>query len=262
VFAPGTLALLPFVLGRLIRLRRTDAAFLVTGLFSGGAWVLYSNSLLYTEVARALLLFYLTPLWSTLLARAFLGEPITLPRLLTIAMGIGGLLVILGFEGGFPLPRNAGDWLGLGSGMIWAGASVRFRRDGPIPVRDAVFAYFLGGTLLSLAAASFVASPPGAAAVGAALPALIAISVGFILPSMALIIFGSQRLSPGRVGILLMTEAVVGILSAAVLTAEPFGAREAIGAALIISAGLIDILWANPTPPAGRKKLDATEPAP
>lgn len=256
VFVPGTLALLPFMMRDARRLRRQGAAFLITGLCSGGAWVLYSNSLLFTEVVRALLLFYLTPLWSTLLARAFLGEPVTGPRLLTIAMGIGGLLVILGFEGGFPLPRNAGDWLGLASGMIWAAASVRFRGDGAVPVLDAVFAYFLGGTVLALAAALLVASPPSGAAIGAALPALLAVSVGFILPSMVLIIFGAQRLSPGRVGILLMTEAMVGAISAAVLTDEPFGAREAIGAALILSAGIVDILWAHPKP-APAKPLDA-----
>ena len=36
--------------------------------------VLYSVSMLYTDIVRAMLLFYLTPLWSTLLARLFLGE--------------------------------------------------------------------------------------------------------------------------------------------------------------------------------------------
>jgi drug/metabolite transporter (DMT)-like permease len=47
------------------------------------------------------------------------------------------------------------------------------------------------------------------------------------------------------VGILLMIEAVVGAASAALLTDEPFGAREAIGGTLVIAAGVVDILWAG-----------------
>ena len=245
VFAPGTIALAPFMARRLARYRRQNRAILLTGLFSGGAWVLYSNSLLYTDVVRSLLLFYLTPLWSTLLGRLVLGEPITPPRLLTIVMGIAGLVVILGFADGFPVPRNLGDWLSLVSGMVWAAASVRLRHQGTSPVPDALFAYFLGGSLLSLVAAALALAPPSAAQIVGSLPVLFAISVGFILPSMWLIIFGSQRLSPGRVGILLMIEAVVGAASAALLTDEPFGAREAIGGTLVIAAGVVDILWAG-----------------
>ena len=49
-------------------------------------------------------------------------------------------------------------------------------------------------------------------------------------------------LSPARVGILFMTEAVVGIASAAWLTDEPFGWREIAGTALIMGAGLVDVL--------------------
>lgn len=243
VFAPGALVLAPLALWRVRRAQRVGGTLLITGLFSGGAWVLYSDSLLFTEVVRALLLFYLTPLWSTLLARAFLGEPITPPRLVTIAMGLGGLVVILGFEGGFPLPRNAGDWLGLASGLVWACASVRLRGAPAVPVIDGVIAFFLGGAVLSAGAAVASGAPPQAWAIVEALPFLTAVSIGFIVPSMVLIIGGAQRLSPGRVGILLMTEAVVGTLSAALLSDEPFGLREIAGATLVIAAGAIDVLW-------------------
>ena len=50
---------------------------LLTGLVTGTAVVLYADGLVYTEVIRAMLLYYLTPVWSTLLARLFLKEPIT-----------------------------------------------------------------------------------------------------------------------------------------------------------------------------------------
>ncbi|MGH6718545.1 MAG: DMT family transporter, partial [Alphaproteobacteria bacterium] len=180
-----------------------------------------------------------------------LGEPITAARIATVALGVGGLVVILGFEGGFPLPRNAGDWLGLVSGMIWAAASVRLRRASEVPVTESVIAFFLGGTTLGLVAASLVGPAPPGGAVLDVLPLLVVVSVGFIIPSMALILAGNRRLSPVRVGILLMTEAVVGILSAAALSGEPFGSREIVGATLVIGAGVLDVLWVRSSPVGG-----------
>jgi drug/metabolite transporter (DMT)-like permease len=38
-----------------------------------------------------------------------------------------------------------------------------------------------------------------------------------------------------------MIEAVVGVVSAAILTNEPFGWREIIGGVLILGAGLLDV---------------------
>ena len=53
---------------------------------------------------------------------------------------------------------------------------------------------------------------------------------------MWLTIVGASRLDPGRVAILLMFEIIVGLTTAAALTDEPFGLREAIGAAFILAA--------------------------
>jgi len=49
-------------------------------------------------------------------------------------------------------------------------------------------------------------------------------------------------LSPGRVGMLLMVEVIVGMASAAILTDEQFGLRELSGTVLIISAGVVEVL--------------------
>jgi drug/metabolite transporter (DMT)-like permease len=51
-----------------------------------------------------------------------------------------------------------------------------------------------------------------------------------------LTMFGGSRLDPGRVSVLLMLEVVVGVASAAFLTNEAFGAREALAALLVTSA--------------------------
>ena len=51
-----------------------------------------------------------------------------------------------------------------------------------------------------------------------------------------LTMFGGSRLDPGRVAVLLMLEVVIGLASAAVLTHEPFGRREFVGAVFVLAA--------------------------
>jgi len=70
-------------------------------------------------------------------------------------------------------------------------------------------------------------------------------SLGDVAPALGLVwmpvvlwltMFGGTRLDPGRVAVLLMLEVVIALASAALLTNEPFGPREFIGAVLIVAA--------------------------
>src|SRR6185295_6931594 len=100
----------PFVLVLPIffwRWRETIAGGLwleLIGILSATGLVFYSLSMLYTDVIRAMLLFYLTPLWSTLLARIFLGEAITSLRWVALLLGFLGMLAIFKIDAGIPLP--------------------------------------------------------------------------------------------------------------------------------------------------------------
>jgi drug/metabolite transporter (DMT)-like permease len=63
-----------------------------------------------------------------------------------------------------------------------------------------------------------------------------------MLPICYLTIWPTTLLSPGRVGMLLMVEVIVGVASAAILTEDQFGLRELAGTLLIISAGVVEVL--------------------
>ena len=72
--------------------------------------------------------------------------------------------------------------------------------------------------------------------------ALFALLTGFfVLPMIWLTIWPATMLSPARVGLLLMTEVVVGLASAAAFSGEPFGWRESLGAALIVGAAVLEL---------------------
>ncbi len=237
----------PLAVLRWRRLLAGGRGLFLTAFVTALALVFYANALIFTEVVRAVLLVYLTPVWSTLFARAFLGEPITRLRLVSIALGIAGLLVILGVDKGFPLPSNLGDWLALAAGILWGLAAVRLRLDPGNEAEEITFLYFVLGSALALLTCALpdgrTGAVPSTETVLAVLPWLLPVLLLIVIPSSFLAVWGTRLLSPGLVGVLFMTEISVGAGSAALLTDEPFGLREILGVVLISSAGLLEAIW-------------------
>jgi drug/metabolite transporter (DMT)-like permease len=209
------------------------------GFIMAACIALYAEALLRGYVARVILLFYLTPVWSTLLGRAFLGDRITRARLVTIALGLIGMFVVFGIGTGLPVPQSAAEWMGLLSGFLWGWSMVALRRVEASEF-DKVFVQFVFlGALFVL-----FTLVPGGRAWTSPTPAVFVRGASWLLifglvwmPLVLwLTMFGGSRLEPGRVAVLLMLEVVIGLVSAAVLTHEPFGPREFVGAIFIVSA--------------------------
>jgi drug/metabolite transporter (DMT)-like permease len=171
-----------------------------------------------------------------------------------MALAALGLVVILGTAQGLPIPRSAGDWLALAAGICFAYASVRSNASGPTDVFSGAFAVTSGSLIASIAllvlAPSNVIGPwPGWPVVQATLPASAAIALLWFMPTNFVLLWATQRLPPARVGLLLMTEVVAGVVSAAALAGEPFGWQQGLGALLIIAAGVVDVLGRQPDSP-------------
>ncbi len=226
----------------------------VIGLLSGSAFTFYTVSLLMTEVVRSLLLFYLTPVWGTILGIAVLGERPGPGRVCAILLGLGGLLVILGLGNGWPLPRNGGDWLALLAGVLWAFASLKLYQMGNIAAQDQMLAFVSGGAVVSVLLLMFGGSQLGGALpVGVfldALPYAFLFSLYFA-PTLFLTLWPATILTPGRAGLLLMSEVVVGVFSAALFANEVFGFRELVGTLLITTAAAVEVLWRGSAAKAG-----------
>ncbi len=235
---------LPIALWRWRALLAGGWGLQLTGLVTGTAVVLYADGLVYTEVIRAMLLYYMTPVWSTLLARLILKEPITAVRWLAIALGFSGMLVIFGIDVGAPLPRNVGDWMALAGGFCWAIAAVRMRGDTKSSAIEFTSLHFLLGApvavLIALLPLAGAHELPDAATAAAVLPWLLPTPVIVVVTGSFAAMWGASRLNPGIVGILFMTEISVGTATAAIWAGEPFGAREIVGVALITAAGLAE----------------------
>jgi len=223
----------------------------VTGFATGGSIAAYSASFLLTEVVRSLVLFYMMPVWSTLLGVLFLGERLTKARLAALGLCLGGMLSILGADAGWPWPRNAGDWLAIAAGMSWAYGSFRIFNSPEASARNQTVAMTSGGLCVALLIAvllpaDLVGELPSLATLSDMAVPLLAFALFMALPMCLFATWGSKRIAPGRVGLLFTLEVVVGIGSAAVLAGEPFGLNEALGSALVIAGTMVEVLGSGP----------------
>jgi len=253
LFSVSTLLLLPLAALRWRRLTAGGFSLLLTGLITGAAFPLYATSLLLTDVVRVLLLFYLTPVWSTLLGFFLLGEKITSARLTALCLGIAGLMVVLGIDQGLPVPRNAGDWMALLSGLLWAYGTLRVFRENEVRAFEHSFAFLAGACLASLGLIALpiagMGAAPGIEVMQATLLPLLLVVLLLVLPVVLLTLGAARLLSPARVGLLLMGEVVVGVGSAAILTDEPFGLRELLGTVLVLGAAAVEVMQSQPEHP-------------
>ena len=219
---------------------------LLTGLLLGLAFALYMISLVMTDVIHAILLFYLTPVWSTIGGIIFLRERLTISRSLAMILGFAGMAFILGVKDGLPLPRNSGDWIALASGICWAFGTLRSYTKPTPGIAVHVFVYALGGLVASaaiLGIAGLQGSPLASTGqMFAVLPLIVGLAFIIFVPPSFLVLWAAQRIDPGRVGILLMTEVLAGAITAALFSGEQFGVVEFAGTTLIICAGLIEVL--------------------
>lgn len=239
LYGIATAALLPLLWRRRRRLLAGGLLLLSAGGLFGGALVSWNLALILGEVVRVTLLFYLAPVWATLLALAVLGEHIAWLRVLSVALGLAGAVVLLGFAGGLPLPRSAGDWLGLAAGVLFALSVTLVRKGETIAGLEQTMVSFAAAALLSLTLLAM--SPHHNAGIDPLVLAWAALAaIAWLLPVTWLLLWGARFLEPGRVSLLLLLEVAVAAISAALLAGEPFGAREMAGCLLILAAGALE----------------------
>lgn len=204
---------------------------LVTGTIAGAALALYGVSITQTSVIRATILFYLMPIWATMIGVVWLGETADWRRWAAIFFGMTGLFLLLWSDAASEL--NIGDVLAFLSGWVWAIATALMKKTGKVPIGGMLCVQFICVALAALAIGTVLGGSdwPDAENFASALTIGTLISVFGLLPALVMIFWASQFLFPGRVGLLLMAEVVVAVISASILLPEesppgPLGRRD------------------------------------
>lgn len=216
----------------------------LVGFAVGGGMAFYAMGLILSGVVRATMLFYLTPIWSTLIGAMWLDERIGWQRWTAIAVALTGMALLLSGGSAGSVPLNIGDAFALLSGVMWAFGVAAIRKWTDLPlVSMTLFQFVFAAGVAAVVAAAMLGPPQVVQAdLGEALAIAGIGSVGFIMPSVLAIFWASKRLFPGRVGLLMMSEPMVAVISAWILLpGERLDALEWLGAALIVSACLLEI---------------------
>ena len=219
------------------------------GILMGFTVAFFTMGLVYSSVIRVTLLFYLTPIWSTLIGMYWLNEPTTKSRWLAICMGLLGLTLLIS-QGGGQIPLNIGDAYGFTAGITWAVGGSMVKRYDKVPMNSLLFFQLLFAALaaLFLDLISGRSPTPSLSLLVEVVPISIAISLLIILPCMLIIFWAQKFLYPGRVGLLMMSEVMVATLTASLfLPNEVMGFIEWLGAVFIIGACFVEII-ASPSP--------------
>lgn len=240
------IVLLPLLIFNFRKLIGVLGPTLLAAIMIGLAFTLYSNGLIETTIVRATMLYYLTPVWSTMLGVIWLSEPLTRARIVAIGVAFLGLFLLLSNGGSAGYPLNIGDFYSLLSGIFWAVGVATLNRWSSIPILPLATMIFLATTIISafFAGVLHVDPLPEITMLKTAFATAAFWSIAIFLPCFCIIFRLSQLLFPGRVGILTMSEVVVAVISAAIFVPEEsMLLLQWVGALAIVSAGLIEVMF-------------------
>jgi len=191
------------------------------------------------NVVRVVLLFFLSPLWSTLLGWLVLKEQLSGWSIATLVVAMIGAIAMLWDPSlRFPWPQDYADWLAITSGMAFSVSNVLIRKLQHISIRVKTVSAWFGVTLVAVFWIGLSdASVPQAATnawvwttiIGCALVVVMTLSVQYGVTNMPIY----------RSAIILLFELVATALSAHWLSDEVISAKEWLGGAMIVTAGYL-----------------------
>jgi drug/metabolite transporter (DMT)-like permease len=208
-------------------------------LASGWTNIAFVEAVLHGNVLRVLLLFYLSPLWATLLGWAILRERVSRAAAASLVIAAAGAGVMLWNPGiGVPWPQARADWFALSAGLGFAAANVATRATPALSVATKLFCVGFGvSAMAGVIVAIFGIPVPRIAP--SVFGGAVLLGAGGILPMTLLIQYGVSHIPVYRSAVITLVELMAGAMSQALLTDEIVSVREWFGGALIVIGALV-----------------------
>ncbi len=234
-------------------------------LASGLTNVGFNWSVTTGDVVRVVLLFYLMPTWSLLLAWWLLNERPTRGAVARLALALVGVLLVLKTpESAWPVPQDLADVLALFAGFCFALTNIWLLRLQHTSESARMVAMFGGGALMAIACAVLATAtgviptlpnmPSELSIVSAAVawlgdasvvplvttwaPYVLGLSTAFLVSNFTLQ-YGAARLSAHTTAMVMMSEVVFASVSSVALGVSALTWRIALGGGMIVFAALL-----------------------
>lgn len=235
-----SLAFLPLLFTLRSSLKNNLKSWFLILVLGGGANFAFNYALVFGDVIRVMVLFYLLPLWGVLGGKFILKEHVPLLGWLAAGLAISGAFLVVGGVQIFESPPTWIDFLALLSGFLFAMNNIAFRGIQSLAVSVKLSALFIGTTLMSglLVLNQGVEVSENISSISWLW--LVAFGLIWLLISN----LGSQwavtHMPASQSSIIMIMELVVAVLSAMLLNNETMSLVESMGAILILSAALIE----------------------
>ena len=239
-FIAGAVVLLPWFYVQHAQWKVKISFMLAIALAGGVANVAFQLAIYYGDIIRVMILFYLLPIWSVIGGHLFLGERLDLMRVSAVIICLAGAVIILDVFSLAQLQTFSWiDLMAIASGMALAATNILFRSVPMVPVMSKIAFMFLGSsTLIVLTLILFSSAQPNVE--GSVI--VMALLYGAIW--LVLITLGTQwavtKMEAGRSAIILVTELVVAVVSAALIAQQYLSLHEMVGGILVITAAIIE----------------------
>jgi drug/metabolite transporter (DMT)-like permease len=213
-------------------------------LVAGWTNLSYVLAVLDGHVMRVILLFYLSPLWTLVLAHFWLKEHTNFKGLVVIFIALLGASIMLydttGASGYLPIPKSGSDWLALSSGITFAIANVITRKSHHLSVLAKSYAVWLGVIAMSLICTPFFGEKLPA-------PSFFTVKDWVILTLISLVLvfgtylaqYGVTKMAANRASVIFLFELVVAAIASYYLANEVMTPNEWVGGLLIVTAAFM-----------------------
>jgi drug/metabolite transporter (DMT)-like permease len=191
------------------------------------------------EIMRVILLFYLSPLWSVMISRVWLGERLS-PKawgLFLIAI-IGSLIMLWNPQLGMPWPHGSGDWLALSAGFAFAVNIVSARKMAEVAMSVKTIAIWWGVAIFSGLVLVFQGSALPQVSLTVWSSAVLFGALGMVSMNIA-VLYGLAKMPVYRSSVIMLFELIVAAASAWLLIGESMSLQEWLGGMLILMSGTL-----------------------
>ncbi len=194
------------------------------------------------EVMRVMLLFYLSPLWTLLLAHFWLKENINKSGFLAIIVSLLGAAIMLynpATPYSLPIPQNTAEWLALSSGIGFSLTNVITRKSTELSIQAKSFAVWFGVIAMAIIFLPFVGQTlPAPGAFNAHQWLMMGLIALMLLAATLLVQYGVSHILASRAAVIFLFELVIAAVASYYLANEIMQIQEWIGGALIVLAAL------------------------
>ena len=216
-------------------------------LVAGWTNLSYVLAVIDGEVMRVMLLFYLAPVWTLILAHFWLHEKTSRTGYIAIAVSLLGAYIMLAnpLSGALalPWPQSQSDWLALSAGIGFAMTNVMTRKAEHLSIAAKSFAVWLGVIMVALIMLPIMqAHLPAPQFFSASQWLMMVVTALLMMAATMFVQYGVTKITATRASVLFLFELVVAAVAAYYLANELMSNSELLGGSLILAAAVFAAL--------------------